>query len=124
MNQVQKDLIAAKELIKDPKNWTFGSRAKNAKGEIVHTFNSSAVCFCSVGAVEKVLGDRVVDCISGIYSELNPTIKFLNAACREYGFKTVWGFNDEMYLFSYDGSGHNMVMDIFDDAIQLAGDEK
>lgn len=122
MNQVQKDLIAAKELIKDFKNWTFRTRARNSQGESVHVFDPAAVCFCAVGAVEKVLGDKVADVEEGIYSSRNPTIKCLNDACKEYKYgSNVWGFNDAMYSFYRDGEGHKQVLDVFDKAIEIAG---
>jgi hypothetical protein len=47
-------LRAARELLSDPKRWTKFSMAKNAKKIDVSPFSDEAVCFCSLGALERV----------------------------------------------------------------------
>lgn len=45
-------LKRARALIRDPRHWTQGSRAKNANGRWVPPESSTAESWCSVGALE------------------------------------------------------------------------
>ena len=47
-------LKAARQLITDPAKWTQGWLARNALGEHADVDSSSAVCFCSIGALCRV----------------------------------------------------------------------
>lgn len=47
-------LIQTRDLISDPKNWTQCSFARNKYGDPVPYFYKSAVCFCSIGALNRV----------------------------------------------------------------------
>lgn len=47
-------LIKAKALIDSPEKWTTGQLAKNSDGWTVSPEDDDAVCFCSVGALERV----------------------------------------------------------------------
>jgi len=53
MNSVEV-LLAAKELLNDPKCWTKGTVARNANGGAVAPNNTDAVCWCAVGALAKI----------------------------------------------------------------------
>lgn len=46
-------LIEARALISDPKRWTQGSWAKNARGWDVFYNDPSAVCFCASSALRR-----------------------------------------------------------------------
>lgn len=48
-------LTKAQDLIRDPKNWTKGTYAREEGGHPVAVDEPSAVCFCSIGALVKVL---------------------------------------------------------------------
>jgi hypothetical protein len=52
------NLIAARALIADPKNWGKGDYATTREGESVPATSSQAACFCSYGAVGKVTGEE------------------------------------------------------------------
>ena len=60
-------LKAARQLISDPAKWTQGWFARNALGELVDVDSSSAVCFCSIGALCRVE--------SAAYSEAKRTLE-------------------------------------------------
>lgn len=47
-------LKKARELIKDPSNWTQRASARNSAGESRSPSSSSACCWCASGALEKV----------------------------------------------------------------------
>lgn len=51
-----KKLRAARELIARPGTWTQGYYARNARGQNVQVTSKNAVCWCLVGAVERVGG--------------------------------------------------------------------
>lgn len=42
------------ELLRDPKRWTKGALARNATGDGCNARDGEAVCFCLVGALERV----------------------------------------------------------------------
>jgi hypothetical protein len=46
-------LEAARDLIKDPKHWTQGHAARDEFGSPTESTYSDAVCWCSLGAVNK-----------------------------------------------------------------------
>jgi hypothetical protein len=76
MNTPLEVLTTGRELLADPKNWTQRTLARNKAGESVeHPWDPKATCFCSIGAVHKVLGryqldlkfevKRLLDCVAG-----------------------------------------------------------
>lgn len=56
MTKVSEFLISAKKLIEDPTNWTQGWFAKTNTGAMVGANAEDAVCFCSLGALERYDG--------------------------------------------------------------------
>lgn len=48
-------LVQARELISDPSRHTTGVLAKDVNGKFVHPWLDEAVCWCAVGAVQKVM---------------------------------------------------------------------
>ena len=56
MKKVSEFLIGAKKIIQDPANWTQGWFAKNEQGGKVGSNSERAVCFCSLGALERMDG--------------------------------------------------------------------
>lgn len=53
-------LQAVYRLIERPEAWTQNAFARNARGGIVDEFDSTAVCWCMVGAFSKVIAIRAV----------------------------------------------------------------
>ena len=47
-------LVAARELISEPERWTQGEHARDLNGRRVSPGGPNAVCWCSLGALEKV----------------------------------------------------------------------
>jgi hypothetical protein len=47
-------LKAARALITDPAKWTQGAQARDKRGQPFSTHNDNAVCWCALGAIEKV----------------------------------------------------------------------
>ncbi len=97
-------LRKAKELIGTPERWTQGVSAKNADGWGVESTDSSAVCFCSQGAIRAT----------------NAPSRY--AAYRMFrdanGLSGIVGFNDT------EGRTHAEVMAAFDKAIAFAEKEE
>lgn len=50
-------LQALRKLLADPKRWTKGVYAKDAKGNTVHAHMPDAACWCLTGGMRKVLVD-------------------------------------------------------------------
>lgn len=54
MQTVKEILVAARAIIADEENWTQGAYAKDKDGTSIGANYSSAVCFCSIGAIYKI----------------------------------------------------------------------
>lgn len=97
-------LIAAKTVISDEANWTKGSFARDAEGvSLGDGYDNSAVCFCSLGAIEHVTKADIGD---------TPAITYLSIAAFDISLSTIEELNDH--------SSHAMVMQMWDLAIDLA----
>lgn len=55
MKTVKENLIAVKELLATPATWTREVLARDAKGNEVRPSDDKAVCFCILGACERVV---------------------------------------------------------------------
>lgn len=102
-------LVGARQLLSDPKKWTKGALARNAKECNLSVDSSSACCFCSIGACLKIqenpnwLGD-------GSHWE-----RFMDASCREIvGHENIVSYNDN------GSTKHEDILKLFDYAIELA----
>lgn len=91
------ELMAARDVISDPKNWIKRALAVDHYG--FGTKLQSAVKFCANGAMCKA------HCNGAAQSALNRT-------AREMGYDSVPDLNDK--------TDHNTVMEMFDRAIRLA----
>jgi len=47
----------ARNFISDPERWTKGTSARSINGVPIHPLNHNATCWCSFGAIEKVVSD-------------------------------------------------------------------
>ena len=54
MQTVKEILSAARAIIANEENWTQGRYAKDKDGSSIGVNCSSAVCFCSIGAIYKI----------------------------------------------------------------------
>lgn len=54
MNTAKEILTTARKLISDENNWTQGAYARNIAGDSVLYNDPTAICFCSIGALERV----------------------------------------------------------------------
>lgn len=106
MNTVE-ILQAAKAKIADPKNWTQDFYAKDEEGNNIHGNEPRATCFCSLGALESVVG--ISHMRGGWQSKF---VKPLDAAAKARGFSNI--------AYCNDGSTHEEVMAVWDKAIELA----
>lgn len=102
-------LTKAKALIADPKHWTQGWYAKDAKGHSTVPSTPNAVCWCSVGAIDKVAREE------NTYSPKLEAAKYLTKVSAECGYSGIPDFNDS--------SSHETVMKAWDKAIKLAKED-
>lgn len=119
-------LCGAKDLIKDPANWTQDCDARNADGICVSPLSSSAVCWCAVGALRKVSLAPFVGNLEPIPAhatkELSTATAVLAIAASSVrpgngivNINSIVNINDEL--------GHAKVMEMYDRAIaRLEGD--
>lgn len=98
---LKENLIRAKALITDPKNWIQGAFARDANGCLVSSDDPSAVCYCSIGAIKALR----LPC-----NEQENTIDYLYKSIG----KLIPDFNDE--------NTHADVMAAWDKAIEKAGE--
>ena len=96
---VKQELIKAKALIADPKNWTQSCLARNAGDMFVNVNDQIACKFCALGALRK----------AGTHEDAY--MKLADAAFKA-GFSGIAALND----FGL----HEDVMEIFDKAIEEA----
>ena len=54
MTTPKQTLIAARALIADERRWTKRAKARDEYGLIATPTDERAICFCSIGAIEKV----------------------------------------------------------------------
>ena len=101
MTSTAEILKAARKLIEKPENWTKGAFARSAKGSRVRPVYKGAVCFCSIGALQKVS-------VGGNYTD---AINFLRREVPE-DCMGVMAFNDSRT--------HSEVLDLFSKAIAAA----
>lgn len=108
MNKVQA-LIAAKEVISDPKNWIKGNASVDSNGVSVDSLDPSACAFCMLGAVHKVVPDkRFFEFRQEVCNSLRESVKRKK---KKGTLESIADFNDSC------NTTHKDVMDVFDDAI-------
>lgn len=109
--KVSELLKSSKELIIDPTHWTQKYLARDQNGKSTNYAGEDAVCWCSLGAVEKITIDVFgSEYLVARYNARNAAIDCLNMASNGCGCITT--FNDE--------HTHEEVIDMFDKAIALA----
>jgi hypothetical protein len=98
-------LVAAKNLLSDPNKWTKGEMARTINNVDVPFYAKNATCWCTLGAINKVLFDA--------NEETNKlAFKYLSDAASSFGYRYISDMNDEV--------DHDAVMKLFDAAIKLA----
>lgn len=101
MTQEELDqLKAARDLISDPAKWTQRYFARDVQGNPVNARMNEAVCFCALGAVER---------ICGFQWEYTTIGKILDARCQTLHNTCTSTFNDK--------HSHDEVLALFDDVI-------
>lgn len=106
MNTTATILKAARDLIAKPENWTTGGLARNTDGVFVSVASLDAVCFCALGAIDKVSEDMAARSLA--YERLRDALG--------EGRRMVATFNDS--------SSHSEVLDLFSKAIKAAEGEQ
>lgn len=76
MNTVKELLIEARKLIEKPENWTQGTFARDKNQKEVGSWESGAVCFCTIGALkhafqEGVGGDIYYEAYDALYNSID-----------------------------------------------------
>jgi hypothetical protein len=108
-------LMNAQALIANPANWTQGNFAKDINNVDTNILSDDAVCFCSIGAVRKVVG------LDSFYFGLDSDEK------RSYYFSAYKFLEDSvdgLFVAAFnDSSTHAQVMEMFETAIALAQQE-
>lgn len=98
-------LTEAQKLIQDPKNWTKGAGARNIHNEITGTLSDDAVCWCAIGALDKISGNGRAH--SQTYGALYYWLEKMD-------IHSIAIFNDSI------STSHEDVMELFDNARELA----
>lgn len=95
-------ILQAMEIIGSPERWTKDTFARDSDGEPTTLNSKNAVCFCSVGALDKVKADI-------------KTKNYVNNVVQEtHKYEYVVDFNDS------DNTKHKDVMNMFMTAAFLA----
>jgi hypothetical protein len=94
-------LKAAKAKIENPANWTQGEFARDENGnKLMSGYSEGAVCFCSLGAIEAVIGTDFFD--------------------AEKAYMTIDEVMGGSVANYNDNHTHEEVLSAFDKAIKLA----
>ena len=102
-------LREVKNIISDEKSWTKETAARNAEGNKVHPYNYDAICFCTIGAIQRA---RLSDSSFEVFGELQKSIIELYSEYENIEKKSVVQFfNDSK------NTTHEMLMSVFDHAI-------
>lgn len=100
-------LISGRTLISDPANWTRGSSARGALGQSTGALNDVAVCWCTLGAIEKVCNGW-----DNTTSGANEAYKVLQGVLSDRG-------EESSQLSTYnDNNSHEEVLALWDAAIE------
>lgn len=97
-------ILQAMEIIGSPERWTKCTLARDSDGVAINLRDSDAVCFCSIGALDKVKSSATVKHYVSTSVPLTTT----------YGFAGVIDFNDA------PETKHKDVMNMFMTAAFLA----
>ena len=115
MNKVKNSASAvlktALNLIASPENWTKGAGARNAHGVPVSVDDSQAVCFCSMGAMDRAIEILDMDYSVGIYDYLYKNIPTNHT-------NLITSYNDA------ESTTHDDVVNFFKIAIQKAEEDE
>lgn len=110
MKTVVELLTEGRALLTPAENRTRLTVARDKKGEAVSPHSSSAVCFCSVGALHKV---------GGPHTDLDPkydAVEFLTQAALELHprCENIVKLNDDKNI------SHDQILAVWDRALELA----
>lgn len=116
--QAVADLEAGRELLSDLTRWTKGAYARNAKGDPVTECSADAVCWCSMGALRKVIAESTTaDDVwrsDVTYGRLNNLRDILNHASQQstHSCAHILDVNDQ--------GTHEAVLEVWAKAIEDA----
>jgi hypothetical protein len=115
MNILPSDVLrSARNLITEPSKWTQNHFAKDENGNaLLDGYAQQAVCWCSIGALEKVVGGCVPSYDKP--SQLLMKAGAILTGCQKYNF-SISAYNDS--------HTHQEVLNLFDTAIAIASTEE
>jgi hypothetical protein len=102
----------ARVLVADPKTWTHGAMARDKDGYGTLVRSSHSVCFCALGALNRVGGDDTAAIGTATHHLMNVTE-------RLYGTRSVVNINDGVVPTPH-GDGRLAVLAAIDDTISNA----
>ena len=101
-----------RDLLADPVHWVQGAKALDADGLKVNPCSPEAVCWCIVGAFQKVQAKGSRSCIYDCLTE-DPAGKYLQVELdKTQAYRRPWVFNDKR--------NHPEVIGLIDAAISNA----
>ncbi len=100
--------MKAYELIANPSRWTKGGFAKSQYGEIVDPCDSSAVCFCLLGALRRTFGATFGSSTDNINKYYDAVTKVTSHLIKKYPFRVERDFEDDKISLAFfnDNSTH------------------
>ncbi|MBC2806583.1 hypothetical protein C3Y94_025875 [Rhizobium ruizarguesonis] len=102
-------LAAGRELLSNPDHWTKGAPARDRKGESIIPYDPKATCFCTIGAIHKVVGPQQLELKRQVVGYL---IEALDTGHKVSAILSA--FND------HPKTSHDQVLELWDKAIEIA----
>lgn len=125
-------LIKSRQRIVDPRRWSRGAYARDAKANPVNVMDPAAVCWCAVGSLERECNNPTPtwDPVPGVKLKPNPLYHAAHALLEQGaalairagagGYATAEQKKTHSITAVNDGSGHAQVLVMYNKAIGLA----
>lgn len=104
-------LKAGRELLSDPNRWTKRTLARDKNGHATNDpWDKVSTCFCSVGAIHKVVGPN---------NDTNRGLKYAVADCLADSALALFGHRGAVVVFNdAPSTTHDQILAVWDHAIE------
>lgn len=117
------NLMAARDLISDPKHWTTRTEARTINGEITSPTAYNAFSFCAYGAINRILDLGIALRLRHLPAQRG-SIRVQEKEKAYLKRAASLLYDETRVSFVNDNLGHSTIMDVYDEAIRLAKEDE